>query len=216
MNKIIVDKKSLPIGRVAHTLGFQVHLLDESKMSIMDSFNRVNPEILIIDYTSLHISAILKNIVSNISKMDVYVLVDIKDEKSIDIINGLKSKIGNVFSIIEYEYAIYDEVFYPAFLTTDKKRKINLGVFSDKQISQPIGCCKIFNKEVIDSPNYCGFLEDHQKAEVFRECESVYVDRQDIYNAFMLGCKINNEIDEEITIEKCNNNSSYKLMKKVV
>lgn len=181
--------------------GHECHMLDKNNIPIIDSFDKFRPNICILSIDKID-ETIIKCI-KEYPNINIYVLQD-ESKNNEEKIQKLNNSIGQIYTVIGYEFAIWDSLLYP-YTNIEKE---NLHVCLNKHIptKKSENKIRIFNNEVIDSEFYCGSIEENQKYFILRNSKIACVDQNDWYNAVACQCVIG-ELSKEKNYEL---NQKYK------
>lgn len=183
--KILTDKETVELVLPCLDIGFKLFVLDETKGSVFDIFDRTSPDILMIKASTIN-RAIIKNI---IEKPWIRVAVINDDEKAL---NELVELVGNCFTEIEdlpfcnivtYSRVNFDETLKSEVLCLEGD-ETDLSKFDfDQGMS-----FKIFSsKKLVDHNNFCGILLNNFKAAAIKSSKRCIVSEKDYLNAIYCG-----------------------------
>lgn len=164
--KILIDTDLMKFARVFASCKFQASGLNEKAMSAFDTFDSTSPDLFIVKESNLT-NAVMKCIAERPELRTVV----FKDDSSK--VNALVSYIGNSFLEVE-DYDRYADVivynkgnFVPELqcdlVCTEKMEYPNIQGYS----------FRIFNSEIINHKNYCGFVNEFKLKDIYRSAKAV-------------------------------------------
>lgn len=187
--KILADKDLISYVTPAVFSGFSSSALDPKIMPTYDSFDIVNPDVLIINSKNLS-DTVIKNIQERPSLKTYIVKDEQSGEKNIE---KLTNVVGDCFWVDDY--AIHADVikYYNkpvAKFTSDIICIEEDGIdnIEDLYFKQSLRYRIFSDKRVINHNNYCGVLPDNLKAPAIKSSRYAILDRRNVLNAYLCDC----------------------------
>lgn len=187
--KILVDKDLVSYATPAVFSGFSASILDSKIMSVYDSFDLVNPDVIILDSKNLS-STVIKNIEER-PALKIYI---VKNKQSGEQnIENLKAKVGNSFLVADY-IVHADVIKYlnkpAANFLTDIICIEDDGIdnLEDLYFKQSLKYRIFSDKRIVNHNNYCGVLPDNLKAPAMNSSRYAILDHRNVLNAYLCDC----------------------------
>ena len=187
--KILVDKDLISYITPAVFSGFSASILDPKIMPVYDSFDIVNPDILIVTSENLS-NVVIKNIEDK-PALKTYVVKT--ENTNYQNIKNLQSRIGDYFSTADYVIHA-DAVKYlnkpAAKFSTDIICIEEDGIdnIEDLHFKQSLKYRIFSDKRIVNHNNYCGVLPDNLKAPALISSRYAILDRRNSLNAYLCDC----------------------------
>lgn len=204
--KFLVDDITVPIGRQAMKDNHACHMLDPTNMPIIDSFDKFLPDICVLSIDK--VDEIILERMKEYPHINLYLMIDTTEKTTTDII---EQYIGNNFYSLFYENSIWDSLLYPE--TIEKKSSIEVYLDGFLPVDPTENTIRIFDRKIIDSEFYCGYIEEYQKYEMFRTAKKVKLKKKDYHNASACGCIVIGKENQKLNYKE---NDSYKFYQKIL
>jgi len=187
--KILADKDLISYVTPAVFSGFSASILDPKLTPVYDSFDIVNPDILIVNSENLS-ETVVKNIAER-PALKTYVVSFGQPNKAN--VERLTSVIGNSF-LIE-DYSIHADVIKYfnkplAKFTSDIVCIEEDGIehIEDLYFKQSLKYRIFSDRRIVNHNNYCGVLSDELKAPAMNSSRYAILDRRNVLNAYLCDC----------------------------
>lgn len=187
--KLLVDSTLLPLGKAGVYSGIQSFLHDKRLMPTFDTFNKTNPDIYIADINMLT-DAVIKNIEERPALKVIFIE---KDGASEDNKSKVNEKFGNYYKfkqvdpfadLIQYSKSTYKKELKSDIVCIDQDLPEDfLLVRFPKNLK-----FRIFSPNIINSPYYCGFLNDDLKKDIYKSSKISFAGGDAYCNSIVAGC----------------------------
>lgn len=185
--KILTDIETSELVLPALQIDYKLFLLDGNKITTFDTFDRVNPDVMIIKSSS-----ITKSVIKNILERPHLKIAIVGDNNSKEV-NELKNEIGDSFlelndtyfcNIVGYQYAQFINFLASDVVCLEGADVNNLNSFIFPQSVN----YKIFSsKKFIHHNNFCGTLVENYKPSALKSSRYCIVNKKDELNAIYAG-----------------------------
>lgn len=187
--KILVDDTLISYARAAIFCGFQAFKHEPSQVSTFDTFDMANPDIYIADANRLN-----KTVYKNIQERPALKVCIVQDSNNNhnnkkafeDIFGDIYPWISNLGSadLIEYSKSEYIDR-YKSDIVSIQDNPIH-GI--QDVLLPPKIKFRIFSPNIVKSSNYCGFLPNNIKKNIYRSSKLSISEGNNVYNSILCNC----------------------------
>jgi hypothetical protein len=165
--KVLIDTDLMKFARVFAYCKFLTNGLNEKAIPTFDAFDSTNPDLVVIKEANLTKAAI--KCIAERPELRVVIFADDSDSSKF-----LKQAVGDSFlylkdydnfvDVITYSNGTYIPELECDFVSTEKLDGV--------EINEPY-TLRIFNQEVVNSPHYCGYVNEFKVKDIFRSAKAV-------------------------------------------